>query len=462
MCANLSEKFLDRIHGLLESPLSEKLEHQAKRCLLDFLGVTFAGAHMLREELTTFAKLCGDEGGQTTWIGFEGKVGLLNAAFLNGIAAHAAELDDGVRFGMIHVGAPVFPALFAAAEKNGSSGKDFLRGVVAGYEAAVVLANGMQPDHYNRGFHPTATCGAIGAAVGVGILLGFSRCQMKAALSAATISAAGSLKIIENDSGLKSANAGRAAMSGLLAALQAKAGFAGVEDPLSGKNGFISMMSGRENLEDPKGCSTDSWIEQVYVKPYAACRHAHPAIEAAQRFRKLTVIKLIEIEHVEIATYASVIGKHDHTHIGGSASARMSIPYGFAVAFLTGSAGIVQFEEPVVSNADILALTAKVTVHADDELSALVPHRRAAIVDVILCDGRHYRERVDFPLGEPENPISDNDLEARFIELSMLSGLGIEDAHKIIKTVWALPGSMDQLCPLLTRRRCRQNFTEIN
>ena len=452
MCDNLSEKFLDSIDGLLESPLSEKLEHQAKRCLLDFLGVTFVGAHMLREELTTYAKLCGDEGGQATWIGFGNKTGLLNAAFLNGVAAHAAELDDGVRFGMIHVGSPVFPALLAAAEKKGSSGKAFLRGVVTGYEAAVLLANGMQPDHYSRGFHPTATCGAVGAAVGVGILSGFSRSQMKAALSASTISAAGSLKIIENDSGLKSANAGRAAMSGLLAALQAEAGFSGVEDPLSGKNGFISMMSGRESLEEPKDRSTDTWIEQVYVKPYAACRHAHPTIEAAQRLRKLADIKLSEIERVEITTYAAVIGKHDQTQIGGSASARMSIPYGFAVAFITGAAGIAEFEEPLVSDADILALTDKVTVCADDELTALVPRQRAAIVEVILCDGRRYKERVDFPLGEPENPISDGDLEARFIELSMLSGLRPEEARRIIEVVWALPESMDELYPLLSRR----------
>jgi 2-methylcitrate dehydratase PrpD len=451
MCDNLSEKFLDSIDALLEAPLSEKLEHQAKRCLLDFLGVTFVGAHMLRDELTAYAKLCGDEGGESTMIGFGSKTGLLNAAFMNGMAAHAAELDDGVRFGMIHVGSPVFPALLAAAEKKRSGGKEFLKGVVAGYEAAVLLANGMQPDHYSRGFHPTATCGGVGAAIGVGVLSGFSRRQMKAALSASTISAAGSLKIIENDSGLKPANAGRAAMNGLLAALQADAGFSGVDDPLSGKNGFISMMSGRERLQAPKDRSTDTWIEQVYVKPYAACRHAHPSIEAAQRIRALANIKLLEIACVKITTYASVIGKHDHSHIGGSTSARMSIPYGFAVAFLSGLAGIAQFEEPAISDVDTLALTGKVTVCPDDELTALVPRQRAAIVEVVLYDGRRFKERVDYPLGEPENPISDDDLQARFIEHSMLSGLRLEEAREIIATVWALPGSMDQLYPLLSR-----------
>lgn len=448
---NQSEIFLDSVAELIEQPLSDNLQHQAKRCLLDYIGVAIIGADMLRKESQTYANICEDGGGNATWIGFSEKVSLLNAAFLNGMAAHAAELDDGVRFGMIHVGTVIFPALLAAAEKRKSNGDELLRAIVAGYESSVGLAYSMQPDHYSLGFHPTATCGSVGAAIGVGVLSGFSRRQLLDALSAISVSASGSLKIIENNSGLKPANAGRAALSGLLAAFQAEAGFVGVEDPLGGQNGFLSMMAGHQKLNCDRHLPSKAWIEQVYVKPYAACRHAHPAIEAGLRLRKLAGVQHGHVEKVEITTYESVIGKHDHCRIEGPASARMSIPYGFSVAYVTGGAGIAQFEHPYVSDSDILDLTNKVMVRGEGRLTALVPSQRVAEVNVYLTDGRCLNERVDYPLGEPENPLSDHDLEVKFTELTNLAGLNTTDSQRIIDTVWELPRSLDKLYPLLSK-----------
>jgi len=458
MSENQSDRFLDHIDSVLGSTLPRQLEHAAKRCLLDFLGATFAGVNNLESELLECGNLLGKSDGAATWIGFSRKTGPLNAAFLNGTAAHAVELDDGVRFGMVHVGSPVFPALLAAVENHQLNGEAFLRAVVAGYEAAILLSSGMQPDHYAKGFHPTATCGAVGAAIGVGTLFGYNRQQMKDTLSAATIPAGGSLKIIEDGTGLKPANAGRAAMSGLLAAYQAGAGLRGADDPLSGPNGFINMMSGRERLNDTSENYSSAWIEKVYVKPFAACRHAHAAIEAAQRLRSSGDFDVDQIKEVTITTYSAVIGKHDHNQVRGSAEARMSIPYGFAVAFITGLAGVAQFEQPYVVDAGILSLTEKVVVRGDPALSALVPGKRVAIAEVTLHNGRRHSERVDYPLGEPENPISDKGLETKFHELSNLAGLCPEQAESIINTVWSLPASMDQLYSLLAgQRKAKRN-----
>ena len=130
----------------------------------------------------------------------------------------------------------------------------------------------------------------------------------------------------------------------------------------------------------------------------------------------------------------------------------MSIPYGFAVAFVTGLAGIEQFQEPYIEDTEILSLTKKVLVCGDSELSALVPGKRVAVAEVTLEDGSRYSERVDYPLGEPENPISDKGLETKFLELTCLSGLSSEQAEQIINAVWSLPASMDRLYPLLVRQ----------
>jgi 2-methylcitrate dehydratase PrpD len=449
MSENKSEQFLDHIDLILGFKLLPELEHAAKRCLLDFLGATFAGVNNFKSKLLACGDLLTDSDGSCTWIGFGRRVAPLNASFLNGMAAHAVELDDGVRFGMIHVGSPVFAALLAAVENKKLNGEAFLRGVVAGYEAAVLLSSTMQPDHYAKGFHPTATCGAVGAAIGVGVVSGYDRKQMKDTLSAVTIPAGGSLKIIEDDTALKPANAGRAAMSGLLSAYQAGAGFVGVDDPLAGRNGFINMMCGDERSINTSGSPSSAWINQVYLKPFAACRHSHAAIEAAQRIRSSDCVDVNQIRNVKITTYSAVIGKHDHHEIRGAAAARMSIPYGFAVAFVTGLAGVAQFQEPYIKDTEILSLTEKVVVCGDSELSALVPGKRVAIVEVTLENGSRFSERVDYPLGEPENPISDKGLENKFLELTCFAELSTEQAEQIINAVWSLPASMDRLYPLL-------------
>jgi 2-methylcitrate dehydratase PrpD len=127
----------------------------------------------------------------------------------------------------------------------------------------------------------------------------------------------------------------------------------------------------------------------------------------------------------------------------------MSIPYGFAVAFVTGLAGVAQFQEPYIKDTEILSLTEKVVVCGDSELSALVPGKRVAIVEVTLENGSRFSERVDYPLGEPENPISDKGLENKFLELTCFAEFSTEQAEQIINAVWSLPASMDRLYPLL-------------
>src|SRR5690606_25240829 len=108
-------------------------------------------------------------------------------------------------------------------------------------------------------------------------------------------------------------------------------------------------------------------------------------------------------------------------------SAKMSTPYSIAVALVKGKAGLSEFTQETINDKDILSLTQKVTVVSDDELTALVPQKRAAIVSVTTKDGQVATERVDYPKGEPENPISDDELKEKFISLMQFSGKSVED-----------------------------------
>lgn len=450
MSINITDQFIDDLYDLSHQDFSVSVLRQFKRCLLDYLGATIAGAFLLKDKNEKILANLGGGNGTATVIGFNRKTNIQNAVFLNGLSSHAAELDDGVRFGMIHPGAPIFSALLPVAEKENLSSSDLFRGAVVGYETAVRLSRAIQPSHYKCGYHPTATCGAIGAAMGIAAMLRFTKSQMKATLSAATISASGTLKVLEGSSELKPFNVGQAASTGLMAAIMARSGFNGPHDSLSGSAGFFNMMSQEFDLVQLEtGESKTLGIQQVYVKPYAACRHAHPAIEATLKIRLNHRLLTENISKIIISTYDSVIGRHDHKKIFGISSAKMSIPFSVAVALKTGRAGIEEFNDENINDLEICSLIEKIEIYSDKVLSKLVPGKRVAIVEISTSKGLCFNERVDHAWGEPENPLTDNEIIEKFSSLATYAHKSQTEGHKIIQIVWNLESDLQDLFEVL-------------
>ena len=237
---------------------------------------------MLEKQGASFLTSVFKQGGDVSIIGFEQRTTLQNAAFLNAMSAHITELDDGHRAGQIHLGASIISALLPVAEVEELSEEAVLRGIVVGYEAAIRLAMAMNPAHKLRGYHTSGTCGTIGVAAAIAAAMQFSREQMKVAVSAATASASGLLELQEDESELKPYNLAHAAVGGITAAYCALAGFKGPDDAIGGKRGLLTVMT--ENPRLKYLCEFEEpylQIERIYRKLYAACRHAHSAIEAA-------------------------------------------------------------------------------------------------------------------------------------------------------------------------------------
>ena len=186
-----------------------------------------------------------------------------DALFINGLSAHFLELDDGIRYGVIHPSAPLFSALIPVAIKYHINWFDFLRGAVCGYETSIRIANAIQPYHYKAGYHPTATCCTLGVAVGIAIMLGFEDQLVKDAFSAACISACGSLKVLEDVSQLKPYNSAKAALNGYMSVIMAKVGFAGPSEPLDGDTGFLKMMASSYNKERLLGDRDFFYLEKI-------------------------------------------------------------------------------------------------------------------------------------------------------------------------------------------------------
>ncbi|RKT45552.1 MmgE/PrpD family protein [Thiocapsa rosea] len=445
MTDNLTQQFVARLQVLADGRLAGAEIQQAKRCLLDYIGAALAGAAIIRPQAEKLLAHGYETKGGSTVIGFGARAGLETATLVNGLSSHVAEMDDGVRFGMIHPGSPIFSCLLPAAERYSVQASDLIKGIVIGYDAALRLASAIQPSHYQRGYHPTATCGTIGAAMGLGAMLGFDPQEMGSTFAAACVSASGSLKVVDDGSELKPYNAGRAAVVGLLSAQMARAGFGAPPDALSGEAGFLAMMCDGydvERLIEPS--SAGFWIHQVYVKPYAACRHAHPSIEACLRLRERIDLNTDQISGIRVTTYKGLVGRHDHRTFTNVASARMSIPYGVAVALVYGRAGIGEFTDETISNPTVRALALKVEVVSDDAFTAWVPEKRAARVEITLKDGTVYEDLVEYPKGEPENPMTDRELEDKFFALSEYGGHGPESSRMIVETVWNLPDNLEQ------------------
>lgn len=432
----MTDKFINNIRSIRKEDITPEVWHQARRALMDYLSVVIPGAKTFQEKETAYMDVLG-EAGDATVIALNRKCSMQTAALMNGMSAHVIELDDGHRRGALHVGATVFSALLPVAEHEHLSSEDFLYGVIIGFETTIRLACAVQPGNKLRGYHATGTCGTVGAAMGIASALGFDFDQMKSALSAAVTSAAGVLEMQEDNADLKPLNVGRAAMDAVAAAYLGKARFKAPLDAIGGKRGFLKVMT-----DDPHAKYITEFekdvplaITQIYMKTYAACRHTHPAIEAALTLRPSIINQLSSINSITVEAYKLAVAGHNHTDILGVSSAKMSMPFAVALALVEGSAGMEDFNETNVTDEEILALTRKVKVVENEELSALVPKKRASILNITMKDGTTLSHRVDYPKGEPENPLTDEELIQKFYSLALASGLSKENCNKVIELI---------------------------
>lgn len=434
----MTNHFIHDILLLAEKGIPDNIFNCARTVLVDYLGVRKAGMRIIGAQCECLINELGDT--------------IATKALTSGICSHVIELDDGHRVGMVHSGAPVISALLAVAEKYPVSSKDLLRGIIIGYEVAIRLACAVQPSHKLKFYHATGTCGTVGAAMGIATMLKFDFEQTKSAFSAATTSAAGILEMIDGDTQMKPYNAGRAAMDGVTAAFIGKARFKSPDDALGGKRGFLKVMTDEPKLKYVTDFTGEKYmIESIYRKPYAACRHCHPVIEAALHIRGKNGFDINSIDSINVNTYELAVEGHEHVQIEGENSAKMSIPYSLAVALYTGKAGMDEFMVDRIKDPMVLGITKKVSVNANDELTALCPQKRVAIVTIRTANGE-YSERVDYPKGEPENPLTREELEDKFRGLAMYGGLSHDECKEVLSEVWKEEFSINKITNLVCKK----------
>ncbi len=420
-----AKDFIKKIDKVFNSDFTPETMKRAKYAFLDYICVTLAGAEYNREKINKYLALTDDDRPKYTVIGFDRKADLKDAVFINGLSAHSLDYDDGTNAGIIHLGSPVFSALVSLAEKYDIDTERFYRSVIAGYEASFSMAYSMQPKHKKMGYHATGTCGVIGTTLAVCYALGYTEEDKYNAFSTACVSAFGMLKVLDNDSELKPYNVAKTALMSVISARMAKAGFVGPYDPLGGDRGYFAMMTGDKDLVPADPLLDNIYaIERAYVKPYAACRYCHPAIEGAIRIRQRMLsegVCIESIQKIEVDTYSLAVNGHDHCNIVNVSSAKMSIPYGVCVSLIYGKAGLYEYTDEIIEEKKVKDLLQKITVIADEDLNAIFPRKQVAKI-YVYADGRTYTECVEFPKGERENPFTEEEFRDRFTQMCLYAG----------------------------------------
>ena len=429
---NLTDTFVDTLYTLKEADIPEDVLFMARKCLLEETGLMLAGAAFQKEKLTRY--LDNFSGDDATVAGMNRKASLQNAAFANGISGHSFDFDDGHRFSTVHLASTVIPPVLAVAEKKNLGMKEILRGIVIGYETGIRLGQCVQPAHRARGFHSSGTVGAVGAAMAVASLLDFDRATMKDAMAAAFSSAAGINEMMENISTMKPFNVGRACHDGITAAFTAAAGFNGPYDPILGTFGYLHGACETYNeevlyLKNREDLSGEYHITGGYHKPYACCRHTHGAVYATLMAAAEGNLKPADIESVSVRMYGQGVKGHTHTAVPSATAAKMSTPYCIALALKTGRIGIDSFTEANLTDPEILALSERVHIEPDAEMTSWVPKKRASEATVTSRDGRSFTFRADYAIGEPELPMTTDDFIVKFNDLC--SAIGYREADRL-------------------------------
>ncbi|WP_407310278.1 MmgE/PrpD family protein [Pseudomonas sp. nanlin1] len=439
-----------------ESPFAaipDAVVAKARRHLLDTLGAALAGADSAQAQRCLAALVGSEPAGRVGVWGSAQRLSARSAALVNGVAAHALELDDAG--GCDHSGAVVVPALLAAVDLCAvpPTGEELLTAMVLGYDVArrVLEACGGYSPHNAVGWHSTGTCGVFGAAAGCARLLGLDRLQVANALGLAASLSGGLWSFIHDGADSKKLHAGRPAEAGLLAALLAREGMSGPLQVFEDRwGGFLRTYAGAaavpQALTAELGCV---WkLARCSIKPYAACRGTHSAIDAVGDLLDGLGADGRQVERIQVRASEFLLGMCAGTDTTTLAAAQMSLPYALAVRCLRGSAGLDSYEAPVRSAAQVQGFLARITMVLEPTLAPL----DEPIVEVLLQDGRAASRQVKFALGGPLNPLSDAALVAKFRALAGRT-LPIAQVEELLALCLGLDASIE--APALLRQLCR-------
>jgi 2-methylcitrate dehydratase PrpD len=358
--------------------------------------------------------------GKATLLGRPDPVSPYWAALANGQAAHSMELDDTFLEGSLHTEASVFAACMALAEEHDLGGQRFVEAVVAGFEVACRVSRALQPAVTNaRGFHPTGTCGALGAAAAAGKLLGLDAPRMAVAIGVACSQASGLLEYVTNGAWTKRFHAGWAAHAGLIAAGLAQHGMTAPRTAIEGRFGFLHAYSGEPKLDGfEAGLGVTYMILQTAMKYYPCNYYIQSINDAVLKLAAQDEPPIDQIERIVVYTVRAAmplvcepIDQKRHPQV--MIDAQFSVPFNVALGLLKKRVVFPDFAEQTFAAPEVCRLMNLITCAVDPALDAQYPENWPARVEITLKDGRTLTAETTHAKGDPRNPLTEDEVIAK-------------------------------------------------
>ena len=388
--------------------LTEKDKNQLQTLIIDFFAAAYAGYRQNEVFNDAVERAVYGQGGvEESYVLFQGKkYPARSAAFMNSVYGHGAELDDGNKKAAGHAGVHLIPAVFALADKLNSTNDEVLLALATGYEAYIRISSAAQPGLVARGFHSTGMAGTLACACACTRLYHLDAQGIEDAIALATTMTGGLLSYGDSRPAIKPLNPGKAAENGVFAAMLANEGVQGPTEALEGRNGWFHAVTDHVDEKMMKGAD-HLLLHDCYFKLYPSCRHTHCGIDAGvSLFQR---VKAENIETVNVYIYPNAIRLAGIKIPKDQDETKFSIQYTLACALTNGSYGIADMNPPRLTR-DILDLIEKINLIADESMENREMGIRGTRVEILLKDGSKEEEVVLVPKGDPEKPLTRNDI----------------------------------------------------
>ena len=388
--------------------LSDRDVDQLHLLIIDFFAAAFAGYRQNRQFNDAVEKVVLPQNGSPEATVFLTKQRLPagKAAFMNSVYGHGAELDDGNKKAAGHPGVHLIPAVFALAEKLNGSCDDVLIALATGYEAYIRISAAAQPGLVARGFHSTGMAGTLACAAACARLYHLDAQGIEDAIALATTLSGGLLSYGDSRPAIKPLNPGKAAENGVFAAMLAKEGVQGPTEALEGPNGWFHAVTDHVETAFLRS-SGHLLLHDCYFKLYPSCRHTHCGIDAAAALHDRVAVS--DVKEVNVYIYPNAIKLAGIRYPKDQDETKFSICYTMAIALLSGRYGIADMDPPRMTE-EVVALIDRIRLIPDETMENREKGIRGARVEIVCRDGRTEVETVFVPKGDPENPLTKEDI----------------------------------------------------
>jgi 2-methylcitrate dehydratase PrpD len=418
MIATVSAELASRIAAFRLRDIPPEVVAQGRLCLLDTVGAMLAASVPKYPAGRLVMELVRRLGGtpESSLVGQGRRTSRVNAALANGTLAYYCDIEPHHNGAILHAPAVLVPASLAVAEAERADGRRFLAAMIVGIEVAGRVSDAFDPVAlYARGFHPTAVCGAFGAAAAAGHLLRLDARRQAIALGLALQQACGLLAWADDPTEhSRPLNPGLAARNGVTAAALARLGFGGPPAPFDGRYDAFTAFSGRarrEALLTPWG--ERSYLSELAYKRYASCAFTHPGLDALLGIAADARLGPADVERIVLRFPRS--GAH---MIDGHPLKSHNAQYVLPVGLVFGRVGIDDILFDRNRHPEVARLSAGMRVVHDPGLDPEYPARYTSVVEVVTRDGRTLARRVESARGTPANPLTADEVRSKYRALT--------------------------------------------